>query len=180
MQKKRYKVSRCVCKNLYMHPKHASLLWESDERHYFSLTSSQHWCSILNEHRSSSYATNNAAWCTSKIQMQIFLLKSTNIKKSHCYLTALTDSVLMSCGFVKVWGWNCLVGWVSWLWSSYEEWKKKYKIDDRDSDGETGGAVRGRGFGGTNRTFCSKLIPRLVQIIRDRPTYRFTDILPDI
>ncbi|XP_016414737.1 ATP-dependent RNA helicase DDX54 [Sinocyclocheilus rhinocerous] len=34
--------------------------------------------------------------------------------------------------------------------SFYEEWKKKYKIDDRasDSDGETGGAIRGRSFGG--------------------------------
>lgn len=34
--------------------------------------------------------------------------------------------------------------------SFYEEWKKKYKIDDRasDSDGETGGASRGRSFGG--------------------------------
>ncbi|XP_016107908.1 ATP-dependent RNA helicase DDX54-like isoform X2 [Sinocyclocheilus grahami] len=34
--------------------------------------------------------------------------------------------------------------------SFYEEWKKKYKIDDRasDSDGEPGGAIRGRSFGG--------------------------------
>ncbi|XP_048045818.1 ATP-dependent RNA helicase DDX54 [Megalobrama amblycephala] len=34
--------------------------------------------------------------------------------------------------------------------SFYEEWKKKYKMDDRasDSDGETGGALRGRNFGG--------------------------------
>ncbi|XP_043093172.1 ATP-dependent RNA helicase DDX54 [Puntigrus tetrazona] len=32
--------------------------------------------------------------------------------------------------------------------SFYEEWKKKYKIDDRDSDEETGGATRGRSFGG--------------------------------
>lgn len=32
--------------------------------------------------------------------------------------------------------------------SFYEEWKKKYKIDDRDSDEETGGANRGRSFGG--------------------------------
>ncbi|KAK2911431.1 hypothetical protein Q8A67_003564 [Cirrhinus molitorella] len=34
--------------------------------------------------------------------------------------------------------------------SFYEDWKKKYKIDDRasDSDGETGGGIRGRSFGG--------------------------------
>uniref|UniRef100_A0A673M3K0 RNA helicase n=1 Tax=Sinocyclocheilus rhinocerous TaxID=307959 RepID=A0A673M3K0_9TELE len=44
--------------------------------------------------------------------------------------------------------------------SFYEEWKKKYKIDDRasDSDGETGGAIRGRSFGGKNRKLCCKLI----------------------
>uniref|UniRef100_A0A673LSZ4 RNA helicase n=1 Tax=Sinocyclocheilus rhinocerous TaxID=307959 RepID=A0A673LSZ4_9TELE len=37
--------------------------------------------------------------------------------------------------------------------SFYEEWKKKYKIDDRasDSDGETGGAIRGRSFGHRGR-----------------------------
>lgn len=37
--------------------------------------------------------------------------------------------------------------------SFYEEWKKKNKMDDRasDSDGETGGAMRGRNFSGRGR-----------------------------
>lgn len=41
-------------------------------------------------------------------------------------------------------------GLIPSLWSSYEEWKKKYKVNDADdSDGENGGG-RGLKFGGMN------------------------------
>lgn len=43
-------------------------------------------------------------------------------------------------------------GFIPSLWPSYEEWKKKYKVDDADdSDGENGGG-RGLKFGGMNRS----------------------------
>lgn len=44
---------------------------------------------------------------------------------------------------------NCVnAGFIPSLCTSYEEWKKKYKVDDADdSDGEKGGG-RGPKFGG--------------------------------